>query len=441
MDLRSQAAARLLRRRQHALGLRQRMTLLAVPGDHCCVFDENDHEDVDPDARRREYEQARRRLYEGLSLRLVDDRLLRKPATKQGRRIEEQKLRLRAEAEKQLRGRPPYEGDVSVELVVMAGDDQQPPQARDVVKAYLDLLGGLAYRDDRQIAHLSVHRSALDHPAMLAGIKRYGLLSWPDRALRAPQVLIRVEPVALYTHAFDRARQRAGRAHGLDDEEAQTPSPWETHWQEQDYIEMEETEDELRALGSRANGFGAQVADFYRGKLAELRTRFLLDAYLSPADRPGPLAADTAESLELVPATATHLFHLQWPGGVFHLPLPEGESRKAWRRTLRAAVEADAQHWRGFAPTQTRLALDIAIRDSGETTGDIDNIAHDVLVAFEEVYCEGRRGSVVAYRAYRAEGPERDLRVLVVNSAQLDALEQHIEAAQAEAIAAWEALE
>lgn len=407
------------------------------------MLGDNGCEDINPDARRRDYEHARRRLYEGLSLRLVDDRLLRKPATKQGRRIEEQqKRRLRAEAEKQLRGQAPYEGDVSVELVVMAGDDQQPPQARDVVKAYLDLLRGLAYRDDRQIAHLSVHRSALDHPAMLAGIKRYGLPSWPDRALRAPQVLIRVEPAAFYTHAFDRARQRAERARGLDDEEAEPPSPWETHWQEQDYIEMEETEDELRALRSRSDGFAAQVADFYRGKLAELRTRFLLDAYLSPADRPGPLAADTAESLELVPATATHLFHRHWPGGVFHLPLPEGESRKAWRRTLRAAGEADAQRWRAFAPTlETRLALDIAIRDSGEITGDIDNIAHDVLVAFEEVYCEGRRGSVVAYRAYRADGPESDLRVLVMNSAQLDALEQHIEAAQADAIDAWEALQ
>jgi hypothetical protein len=33
---------------------------------------------------------------------------------------------------------------------------------------------------------------------------------------------------------------------------------------------------------------------------------------------------------------------------------------------------------------------------------DIDNLTHEVLRAFEELYCLGRRGTVIAYRAYDA---------------------------------------
>lgn len=59
-------------------------------------------------------------------------------------------------------------------------------------------------------------------------------------------------------------------------------------------------------------------------------------------------------------------------------------------------------------------------------------------MAFEERYYEGRRGSVVAYRAYWAEGPGPDLRVLVMHSAQLRALGEHIESAERGVIDAWE---
>ena len=137
---------------------------------------------------------------------------------------------------------------------------------------------------------------------------------------------------------------------------------------------------------------------------------------------------------------ARHLFHQDWPGGVFH-PRPPGggESRNAWREDLRAEIRAEAERWRAFTPTiETRLGLDIAVRRADPGSGDLDNMAHDVLVAFEERYCEGRRGSVVAYRAYRAEGPWPGLRVLVMHSAQLRALEAHIESADREVIDAWE---
>ena len=176
-----------------------------------------------------------------MSVHLVDERLLRKPATKQGPRIAAQRERLRAEVARQLAGRAPYDCEVSVEIAVLAGEDLQPPQARDVVKAYLDLLTGLAYRDDQQIAHVAVSRSALDHPAMIAGIKRYGHKApWGPGTLRTPRVLIGIEPVERYTLAYDRARRLAegDNEHERDDQDGLAPSPWRTHWTESDYIEL-----------------------------------------------------------------------------------------------------------------------------------------------------------------------------------------------------------
>jgi hypothetical protein len=47
------------------------------------------------------------------------------------------------------------------------------------------------------------------------------------------------------------------------------------------------------------------------------------------------------------------------------------------------------------------LALDIAVR--GPAAGkDLDNLARDVVVPFEEVFCANERGTVASYRVYRA---------------------------------------
>jgi hypothetical protein len=199
------------------------------------VTSANQYEEPDSETLRLDHEFARARSLERMTVHLADDRLLRKPATKQRRRIAEQRERLRAEAARQLAGREPHDGEVSVEIAVLAGEDLQPPQARAVVKAYLDLLIGLAYHDDRQIAHLIVSRSALDHPAMIAGIKRYGRegLSGP-RTLRTPRVLIGIEPVEQYTFAYDRARRLAEQerdrcAYDYDDDE-RPPSPCPRGW-------------------------------------------------------------------------------------------------------------------------------------------------------------------------------------------------------------------
>ena len=81
------------------------------------------------------------------------------------------------------------------------------------------------------------------------------------------------------------------------------------------------------------------------------------------------------------------------------------------------------------------LALDIAIEGAGSNTRDVDNAAHAVLGAFEELYCAGHRGTVVAYRAYRREGTESGVRVKVLSGDRLRQLENMIDSARGLALA------
>jgi hypothetical protein len=91
--------------------------------------------------------------------------------------------------------------------------------------------------------------------------------------------------------------------------------------------------------------------------------------------------------------TLDHVLHRQWPGGVFQLPVPVGhESARQWARDARAAIEAERARWAGFRPApEARLAIDLAVRDTPAAGLDLDNLAHRVLDAFEETYCDGRR--------------------------------------------------
>lgn len=61
-------------------------------------------------------------------------------------------------------GRRPFRGEVAVEIDLHAIGVQQPAASPPAVKAYLDLLQGIAYRDDRCIACLRVTRHAKDNP-------------------------------------------------------------------------------------------------------------------------------------------------------------------------------------------------------------------------------------------------------------------------------------
>ena len=64
----------------------------------------------------------------------------------------------------------------------------------------------------------------------------------------------------------------------------------------------------------------------------------------------------------------------------------------------------------------------------GENSKDIDNLAHVVLQAFEELFCGQNRGTVTSYRAYRAEGGEPGVRVIIMAGERLDQLQDAMDA-------------
>jgi len=77
-------------------------------------------------------------------------------------------------------------------------------------------------------------------------------------------------------------------------------------------------------------------------------------------------------------------------------------------------------------PLDTPLALDISVRGAGTGRKDYDNLAHVVLPPFEEIFCEGQRGTVVSYRVYEGEAEQPGVRVMVMTDERLQDMEDAI---------------
>lgn len=94
-----------------------------------------------------------------LRLRLESEYLLRKapsaPAVRKMRRLRPE-LASQARTQMQAQGRRAFRGPISVEVDIRAMSLANAASAPPAVKAYLDLLEGIAYADDRQIEHLRV---------------------------------------------------------------------------------------------------------------------------------------------------------------------------------------------------------------------------------------------------------------------------------------------
>ena len=95
-----------------------------------------------------------------------------------------------------------FRGDVSVILTIFAPRVQSPPALPTSVKAYLDALNGILWRDDRQVAHLTVHRTAADHPHR----RRTSLDEFPLPEIidALPWVSVDALPARVYTGQYDR---------------------------------------------------------------------------------------------------------------------------------------------------------------------------------------------------------------------------------------------
>lgn len=147
-----------------------------------------------------------------LRFKLVSDELLRKGETRvQRHRMQALADDLRAQLRTRIRalGRHAFRGQVAVEIDLRAVSIDQPPASPPAVKAYLDLLEGIAYADDRAVAYLRVTRDAADNPWFRRTRGGYDLLygSLP-RIPHGPkdhvEVEIVIQPVCTYVADFDR---------------------------------------------------------------------------------------------------------------------------------------------------------------------------------------------------------------------------------------------
>ncbi len=119
--------------------------------------------------------------------------------------------------------------------------------------------------------------------------------------------------------------------------------------------------------------------------------------------------------------------------GEFWLPLPpEVAGDVAWTESLRTEMSKHRARWPLLPDAfNTDLSLDIAILGAGANARDIDNLAHDVLRAFEELYCRGHRGTVTGYRAYRSPSETPGVRVKVMTGARIQQLANALDASRA----------
>jgi hypothetical protein len=157
---------------------------------------------------------------------------------------------------------------------------------------------------------------------------------------------------------------------------------------------------QLRRERDRAAQPGEHLLEIIRS----LEEEKLRDGTLVDIDRPGPLPKATRRIHRVLPLQRFHWTLRKRQGAVFLLPLrgqEEGTSGP-WAEEVGRQIETFRRARRGL-PFNSFVALDVAVRGASIQGKDLDNLVHGFLIPFEEMLCAGR-GTVVAYRAYEAEG-------------------------------------
>ena len=166
-----------------------------------------------------------------------------------------------------------------------------------------------------------------------------------------------------------------------------------------------------------------------RGRLPERiridEERRLTDGVLADIDRPGPLPQAAYAVHRMLPIQ--RFLRATRRRAAFWVSLRGGprDSSAVWKRELQDAVEDFKRRSVGL-PFRGFIALDIAVRGASLEGKDLDNLAHSILVPFEEALCI-RRGTVSAYRVYTAPGDPEGVQVRVLDSNRLLALKNVLE--------------
>jgi len=402
---------------------------------------------------RREYLDAVDAGRRALRLRLSSPLLLRKPD--KNRRQAQLMRQLAAELTNEVRAqmrhkrRRHFRSPVAVTIDLHAVALDQPPGTPPSVKAYLDLLQGLAYEDDRNVLVVHATRHAADNPILRNTERGWvwdaELPRFPVGPAQGVEVRIDVRPVRLYTAGYDalwRRRQAVFGDHAVVNRNADGKEVFESERMDDflandtlEDLEAEQRED-LTGTGPLYGPGGVYDRDEasreLRGRIrvmreqrmASMRNRPLLRQWLGPTDRPGPLSS-----------SAVHFHPYEWMQahgyvlpGVLELPLPSDTTHPSdYGRTVAELVAAHARRVQPLAPFAAPLALDIAVRQPPSGRKDLDNLAHTLMGPYERVFCAGARGSIASYRVYVTESGPPGVRVLVMPDARLEALPRAME--------------
>ena len=373
----------------------------------------------------------RRRLW----LHIETAELLRMPrnraqANRQEGHLQLAQMQIREQMRRQRRRR--FRGDVSVEIDILAPDVRRPPSAPKSVKRYLDAMKGLVYADDSQVAHLAVQRLAEDDPR------------WRDsprqRPESQPSVAVTVLPLRLYVANYDRAFRLHGKVEDdCDyDDRHEGREFWTDSWSSNDEMRLDALL-EIRRDAESGTDYGLidkgllpRLADHFDRDISELRAKGILLGRPGPDDRPGARSPSRDPVSPERAARSWGMARYEMPGE-FWLPLPpEARGDAVWSQAIRTAIANHRAHWQLLLPEafDTDLSLDIAISGAGANARDIDNVAHDVLVAVEELFCRSRRGTVIGYRAYRSLSEAPGVRVRMMIGERIPQLAKALDAAR-----------
>jgi Holliday junction resolvase RusA-like endonuclease len=371
-----------------------------------------------------------------LLLNVETGELLRQGTKRRQRGRQEQLLaqardQLRAQMRKKRRSR--FRGHVAVDLTIFAHGAGSVPSAPRSVKRYLDAMNGIVYADDRQVAHLAVHRFADDWPGMPAS-RAHGLDLPGMIRDQPPRVSIIVIPLAVFIQDWERVFWMGERAEGLgghyrNDFERSWGRFADDRWTLEDDLRLEELVQERRRdkagsgwLDRVPPELATVIREGRQRDITELLERLMLDQRPDSGDHPG--GADLTFDRE-----ALARLGLPDPGprprwdlpGSFWLPL-KGK-QVSWEQAVSDTMSEHRAKW-GVLPEAfgRALALDIGAFGIGPQGKDIDNLAHAVLVPFERLYCGEQRGTVVSYRAYRRPSQRPGVRVMVMTQERMGEL-------------------
>jgi hypothetical protein len=284
----------------------------------------------------------------------------------------------------QLQRRRTFRGPVSVHINLHATAAKQPPTSPPAVKAYLDLLQGIVYPDDRQIRHLRVLRDAQDNPLLvhdrMETLYQTMRPRFPFGPAAGVEVNITVEPLRTYVSDYDRVfdiRTALGDEDDLDDSDF----PYSDRDEVFDPLAddrlddlCEEHADDLADRGLFAPGGLLAERDELRDRMKAFRAaqitglqnkRLLGGQRLGPSDRPGPPSPMTAALKALFPDLVGSEGWYEAPISVL-LPLPPtSPGPQKWKSVV---VEAFTRHRSNRKAPQKRGFYDGASR---ARTGDL----------------------------------------------------------------------